>query len=220
MVCFSRALQVCSGLRVAGCLVCLHSTASYALLQVHPCGRHRPSGPALGRWGRCLWCSATRSFHRPRRFATRGGDGPVPCVSPSFSSVLGRVIPFVSGHRCIASSRSPFSTMASSNDPPRDRSRSRSVRRLVSPCDTCSSCAFNRGLLLRILHLLQERDRPASVGSGRPSLDLSEVFTGSLEQATVLMGQPRISALAVRHLESRCDAIVRSLDSSIQGRRG
>ena len=54
---------------------------------------------------------------------------------------------------------------------------------------------------------------PTSVGSGRPALDLAEVFTGTIDQASILMAQPRTAALAVRHLESRCDSIVRSLDA-------
>jgi len=66
---------------------------------------------------------------------------------------------------------------------------------------------------LRILQLVQERDRPASWGSGSPSEDLTTIFSGRLEHASALMTQPRMAALAVRHLESRCDAILASLEA-------
>ena len=72
--------------------------------------------------------------------------------------------------------------------------------------------------LLRILHTVQEFQRststgPPSAGSGRPALDLTEVFTGTIDQASIQMAHPRTAALAVRHLESRCDSIVRLLDA-------
>ena len=116
--------------------------------------------------------------------------------------------------------------MAERNNPRRSRSRSRSIRR-VGSCDYCPACAVNRGILLRILHTVQDFQRATSptstpTGSGRPALDLSEVFTGSIDQASIQMAHPRTAALAVRHLESRCDSIVRMLDAidNILKRRG
>ena len=107
--------------------------------------------------------------------------------------------------------------MDTRDNPRRSRSRSRSIRRIGS-CDSCPACAVNRGILLRVLHLVQELNRstptgPTSAGSGRPALDLADVFAGTIDQASILMAQPRTAALAVRHLESRCDSIVRSLDA-------
>ena len=107
--------------------------------------------------------------------------------------------------------------MADRNNPRRSRSRSRSIRR-VGSCDYCPACAVNRGILLRILHTVQEFQRstsspPPSSGSGRPALDLTEVFSGTIDQASIQMAHPRTAALAVRHLESRCDSIVRLLDA-------
>ena len=107
--------------------------------------------------------------------------------------------------------------MAERNNPRRSRSRSRSIRR-VGSCDYCPACAVNRGILLRILHTVQDFQRststtPPSAGSGRPALDLTEVFAGTIDQASIQMAHPRTAALAVRHLESRCDSIVRMLDA-------
>ena len=111
------------------------------------------------------------------------------------------------------------------NNPRRSRSRSRDIRR-VGSCDHCSACAVNRGILLRILHTVQDfqrstSTRPPTAGSGRPALDLTEVFAGTIDQASIQMAHPRTAALAVRHLESRCDSIVRlleALDASVNRR--
>ena len=128
---------------------------------------------------------------------------------------------------CSASLLVPFGNkMADRNNPRRSRSRSRSVRR-VGSCDYCPACAINRGILLRILHTVQEFQRstslpPPSSASGRPALDLTEVFSGTIDQASIQMAHPRTAALAVRHLESRCDSIVRlldDLDAAVQRRR-
>ena len=141
----------------------------------------------------CLWCSSC----------------PLHPLRPQVPSTHRGGIALIAG--------SHYIVMAEYNNPRRSRSRSRSARR-VGSCDYCPACAVNRGILLRILHTVQDFQRatsttPASTASGRPALDLSEVFTGTIDQASIQMAHPRTAALAVRHLESRCDSIVRMLDS-------
>ena len=159
---------------------------------------------------RCAFFLCIQVLCSPRQGSAEGTASLDPCrPRPPLVYRLRLEPHFVVGALCIV--------MDARDNPRRSRSRSRSIRRIGS-CDSCPACAVNRGILLRILHTVQELHRstslgPTSVGSGRPALDLAEVFTGAIDQASILMAQPRTAALAVRHLESRCDSIVRSLDA-------
>ena len=82
--------------------------------------------------------------------------------------------------------------MSSNPASSRVRSRSRSCRRLPSSRD---------------------RAEPLSGTSDRPPRELGTIFTGHIVPASALMCQPRLAVFALRHLESRCDAFVSSLDS-------
>ena len=206
-------------------LPCFHEPAacgaalcslSDALAQVHQWDPRVLAG-FLHLRARCLWCGVALLSRAFRLSALRGWDRPT-VLHPLALAVSACLQCIGSGLSCILSSGpSTYNVMDARDNPRRSRSRSRSIRRIGS-CDSCPACAVNRGILLRILHLVQEQNRststgPTSVGSGRPALDLAEVFAGTIDQASILMAQPRTAALAVRHLESRCDSIVRSLDA-------
>ena len=58
--------------------------------------------------------------------------------------------------------------------------------------------------------MLQDLRPPGSSFSGRPSADLQEVFA---VEASRLISHPWVAALAVRHLETRCDALLGAIDT-------